>query len=182
MLKLRLRILWPPDVKNWLIGKDPDAGKDWGQEEKGVIEDEMVGWHQWLNGHELEQTQGDIEDREAWCAVGHGVAKSTTRLSDWTTTTQLLYNVVRVSAVQQSESAMHRHTSPFSGLPSHLGRHRALRSSLSYTVGSHQLSISCLVSAVGSHQLSISCLVSAMLSISSRFSSALCFMLSMSHA
>ena len=47
-------ILWPPDVKNWLTGKDPDAGKDWGQEEKGTTEDEMVGWHHWLNGHEFE--------------------------------------------------------------------------------------------------------------------------------
>ena len=44
-------ILWLPDVKNWLIWKDPDAGKDWGQEEKGTTEDEMVGWHHWLNGH-----------------------------------------------------------------------------------------------------------------------------------
>ena len=46
-------VLWPPDVKNWLIGKDPDAGKDWRQEEKGMTEDEMVGWHHWLNGHEF---------------------------------------------------------------------------------------------------------------------------------
>ena len=44
-------IFWPPDVKSWLIGKDPDAGKDWGQEERGTTEDEMVGWHHWLNGH-----------------------------------------------------------------------------------------------------------------------------------
>ena len=47
-------ILWPPDVKNWLIGKDPDAGKDWRQVEKGMTEDEMVGWHHWLDGHEFE--------------------------------------------------------------------------------------------------------------------------------
>ena len=46
-------ILWPPDVKNWLILKDPDAGKDWRQEEKGMTEDEVVGWHYWLNGHEF---------------------------------------------------------------------------------------------------------------------------------
>ena len=46
-------ILWPPDAKSWLIWKDPDAGKDWGQEEKGMTEDEMVGWHHWLNGHEF---------------------------------------------------------------------------------------------------------------------------------
>ena len=47
-------ILWPPDAKNWLIGKDPDAGKDWRQEEKGMLEDEMVEWHHWLDGHEFE--------------------------------------------------------------------------------------------------------------------------------
>ena len=51
-------ILWPPDAKNWLIGKDPDAGKDWRQEEKGMTEDEMFGWHHWLNGHEYEQALG----------------------------------------------------------------------------------------------------------------------------
>ena len=47
-------ILWPPDAKNWLTGKDPDAGKDWRWEEKGMTEDEMVGWHHWLNEHEFE--------------------------------------------------------------------------------------------------------------------------------
>ena len=51
-------IIWPPDVKNWLIGKDPDAGKDWGQEEKGTTEDEVVGWHHQFNGHEFEQASG----------------------------------------------------------------------------------------------------------------------------
>ena len=54
-------ILWPPDAKNWLIGKDSDAGKDWRQEEKGTTEDEMVGWHHWLDGHEFEQALGDCE-------------------------------------------------------------------------------------------------------------------------
>ena len=47
-------ILWPPDTKSWFTWKDPDAGKDWGQEEKGMTEDETVGWHHWLNGHEFE--------------------------------------------------------------------------------------------------------------------------------
>ena len=54
-------ILWPPDVKSWLIGKDPDAGKDWRQEEEGTTEHEMVGWHHWLNGHDFEQAPGDSE-------------------------------------------------------------------------------------------------------------------------
>ena len=47
-------ILWPPDEKNWLIGKDPDTGRDWGQEEKGTTEDEMAGWHHQLDGHKFE--------------------------------------------------------------------------------------------------------------------------------
>ena len=76
-------VLWPPDVKSQLIGKDPDAGKDWGQE-KGTTEDEMVGWHHQLNRHEFEQAPGDGDGREAWCAAVHEVTKSWIRLSDWT--------------------------------------------------------------------------------------------------
>ena len=57
--KTEVPILWPPEVKSWLIGKDPDAGKNWRQEEKGTTEDEMVRWHHWLNGHEFEQALGD---------------------------------------------------------------------------------------------------------------------------
>ena len=68
-------ILWPPDAKSQLIGKDSDAGKGWGQEEKKVTEDEMGGWHHWLNEHESEQNP-----REAWCATIHGMAElDTTR-------------------------------------------------------------------------------------------------------
>ena len=58
-------VFWPPDVKSQLIGKDPDAEKDWGQEEKKVTEDEMVGWHRQLNGYEFEQTLGDSEGLES---------------------------------------------------------------------------------------------------------------------
>ena len=54
-------ILWPPDVKSWLIGKNSDSGKDWEQEEEGMTEDEIVGWYPWLSGHESEQTLGDSE-------------------------------------------------------------------------------------------------------------------------
>ncbi len=56
--KAETPVLWPPHVKSWLIGKDPDAGRDWGQEEKGTTEDEMAGWHHWLDGRESEWTPG----------------------------------------------------------------------------------------------------------------------------
>ena len=68
-------ILCPPDVKSWLIGKDPDAGKDWRKKEKRMAEDDMVRWHHWLNGHETEQSSDIVEDREAWCVVVHGVTE-----------------------------------------------------------------------------------------------------------
>ena len=82
--KTETPILWLPDVKDWLIGKDPDAGKDWRQKEKGTTEDEMAGWHHWLDGRESEWTLrvGDGQGGLACCI--HGVAKSRTRLSDLT--------------------------------------------------------------------------------------------------
>ena len=77
-------ILWPPDANSWLIWKDPDAGKGWRQEEKGMTEDEMVGWHHWVDGHEFEKTLGvgDGQGRLACCSPW--VTKSQTQLSDWT--------------------------------------------------------------------------------------------------
>ena len=77
-------ILWPPDAKNWFIGKDPDAGKDWwGQEGKGATEDEMVGWYHQLNGHEFEQTPGDGEGQGSLACCSPWGPKSWKRLSDW---------------------------------------------------------------------------------------------------
>ena len=77
-------ILWPPHAKCWLIGKDSDAGKDWGQEEKGTTEDEMAGWHHRLDGHESEWTPGDGDEQGGLACCDSWVTKSRTRLSDWT--------------------------------------------------------------------------------------------------
>ena len=79
-------LFWSSDVNSQLIGKDPDAGKDWGQKEKRASEDEMAGWRHWYNEHELGQTSREGEGRETWCAAVHGVAKSWTQLGDYTTT------------------------------------------------------------------------------------------------
>ena len=79
-------VFWSSDAKRWLIGKVPDAGKDWGQEEKRVTEDRMVGWHHQLNGHDFEQALGDGERQggQACCST-KGCKHSW--LGDWTTTT-----------------------------------------------------------------------------------------------
>ena len=81
-LEAETPILRPLLAKNWLIGKDPDAGKGWKQEEKGMTEDEMVGWRHQLNGHEFEQLRGLVMDMEAWHAEVHGIAKSRTQLNN----------------------------------------------------------------------------------------------------
>ena len=79
-------ILWPPDAKNWLLGKDPDAGKDWRQEEKGTTEDEMVGWHHQLDGHEFEQAPGvgDGQGSLAGCSPWGHKELDTTKQLNWT--------------------------------------------------------------------------------------------------
>ena len=89
MLKLKLQYFGHL-MQSWLIGKDSDSGRDWGQEEKGTTKDEMAGWHQLLNGItdlmdvSLSELREMVMDREAWRAAIHGVAKSRTRLSNWT--------------------------------------------------------------------------------------------------
>ena len=79
-------ILWPPDAKSWLIGKDPDAAKDWRQEEKGKTEDEMVGWHHWLDEHEFEQTPevGDGQGSLICCSPWVLKELDTTEWLNWT--------------------------------------------------------------------------------------------------
>ena len=77
-------ILWLPDMKNWYIGKDPDAGKDWRREEKRATEDEMIGWHYWLDGHEFEQALGvgDVQGSLACCSLwGHKDSDMTEQLN-----------------------------------------------------------------------------------------------------
>ena len=76
-------ILWPYD-ENWFIWKDPDAGKDWMQEKKGTTEDEMVGWHHWLNGLQFEQALGDDEGQGRLVCCSPWDCKSQTRPSNWT--------------------------------------------------------------------------------------------------
>ena len=86
-------ILWPPDVKSWLIWKDPDAGKGWRQKEKGTTQDEVVGWHQWLNGHGFGYTpvvgdgQGGLMCCSSWCSK----ESDTTKWLNWT---EINYNKV----------------------------------------------------------------------------------------
>ena len=78
-------ILWPPYMKSWLVRKDYDAGKDWRQKEKGTTEDEMVGWHHRMDGHEFEQTPGDGEGQEslACCSLwGHTESDRTVQLNN----------------------------------------------------------------------------------------------------
>ena len=75
-------ILWPPDVKNWLNGKDPDAGKDWRQEEKGTTEDEMAGWHHWLDRHEFEQAPG-VGDGQGSLACCSPWGRNESEMTEW---------------------------------------------------------------------------------------------------
>ena len=101
MLKLKLQYFLPPDAKNWLIGKDPDTGKDWRQEEKGMTEDEMVGWHHQLDGHEFEQASrvGDGQGGLACCSPwGHKESDTTERLN-WTTVNHLMWGKVCILEV-----------------------------------------------------------------------------------
>ena len=84
--KAETPVLWPPDAKSWLIGKDSDAGRDWGQEEKGTTEDEMAGWHHWVDGCESEWTPGDGDGQGGLaCCDSWGRKESdTTERLNWT--------------------------------------------------------------------------------------------------
>ena len=92
--KAEAPVLWPPHARSWLIGKDPDAGRDWGQEEKGMTEDEMAGWHHWLNGRESEWTpgvgagQGGLACCDSW---GLKELDTTERQLNWPEATKMNY-------------------------------------------------------------------------------------------
>ena len=98
-------ILWPPNAKNWLNGKDPEAGKDWSQEEKGMTEEEMVGWHHQLDGHEFEQALG-VGDRQGGLACcspwGHKESDMTERLTElnWLTSKEI-WRCIRCTLVRE---------------------------------------------------------------------------------
>ena len=90
-------VLWPPHAKSWLIGKDSDAGRDWGQEEKGTTEDEMAGWHHGLKDMSLNELREMVMNREAWRAVIHRFTESRTRLSHWTELNRTELNQMRMN-------------------------------------------------------------------------------------
>ena len=102
-------ILWPLDEKNWLIGKDPDAGKDWRQEEKGTTEDEMVGWHHRLNGHEFEQASGigDGQGSLACCSPWGRKESDTTEWRNWTELNWISGKIIKQKKFLNNEIKYH---------------------------------------------------------------------------
>ena len=121
--KAEAPILWPPDAKNLFIGKDPDAGKDETQEEQGATEDERVGWHHWLDGHEFEQTLGDSREQGSLVCCspwGHEQSEMTerqcdgrsSRLRDWTQVSFLLCRQVLYQLSYQGSLWMGQEKNP----------------------------------------------------------------------
>ena len=103
-------VLWPPHAKSWLIGKDSDAGRDWGQEEKGTTEDEMVGWHHWLDGHEFEWTlgvgdgQGGLAYCNSWICKESDMTEQLNWLTNWTHT--VVYAEVYIQFTLEQHEAL----------------------------------------------------------------------------
>ena len=96
-------VLWPPDGKSWLIGKDPDAGRDWGQEEKGTTEDEMAGWHHWLDGRESEWTPGDGDEQGGLvCCDSWGRKESD--MTEWLNWTELNWTDVMLKVMSRKQN------------------------------------------------------------------------------
>ena len=106
-------IIWPPDAKSRLPGKDPDAGKDWGQGEKGVTEAEKVGWHHQLNGQEFEQTPGDSNRQGSLACCSSWGCKKRTGLSIWATTTKRIFNKSIFTTQCLNDSNLHKGSMSF---------------------------------------------------------------------
>ena len=108
-------ILWPSDVKSWLTGKDPDAGKDWGQEEKGMTEDEMAGWHHRLNGHGFGCTPGvgDGQGGLACCDSWGRKESDTTEWLNWTELNFVSMNVILMWCLKQENFPLSWHSGSF---------------------------------------------------------------------
>ena len=100
-------VLWLPHAKSWLIGKDSDAGRDWGQEEKGTTEDEMAGWHHWLDEHESEWTPGDGDEQGglACCSPWGCKESDTTKRLNWTELNWIVSNVEHLFMCQSAITA-----------------------------------------------------------------------------
>ena len=94
--ELKVPVLWPPHAKSWLIGKDSDTGRDWGQEEQGTTEDKMAGWHHWLDGRESEWTLGvgDGQGGLACCDSWGCKESETTERLNWTELMQLIVDIL----------------------------------------------------------------------------------------
>ena len=108
-------ILWPPDAKSWLIGKDPDARRDWGQEEKGTTEDEMVGWHHWLNRHGFRWTPGvgDGQGGLACCGSWGRKESDTTEWLNWNDYVQTVNTASQLLNANQCQMAENQRTDGF---------------------------------------------------------------------
>ena len=108
-------ILWPPNINSWLIRKDPDAGKDWRQEEKGMAEDEMVGWHHQLNGHKFEQAPGYSEEQGSLVCCSPRGSQSRTRPSQTQQLWRTFYLAPRCSFGDLNSQSQHQTCAPHSG-------------------------------------------------------------------
>ena len=101
-------VLWPPHAKSWLTGKDSDAGRDWGQEEKGMTEDEMAGWHHWLDGHESQWTPG-VGDGQGGLACCDPWGRKESDTTEWLIWSDVILFWGHVLSLSMNDSVLHVH-------------------------------------------------------------------------